>query len=229
MSTSVAMERCRLCARILSSPSPARCPSSAAWVIGAPLDLLMADLDMPELGRGCLLATPCRTRSGTAASAPAWPSHRALVGASESFPELPGSRQSPLLSSLRAHPEPGPLSSPGITRVLRSYGPLRLLSGPLPAEALPRWQPDRSPVLQIAACAYVLRPLPRRAGRPSSVGASGRLRRPSSFFGGLGARIGCFEACSGFTHVAARTLADPSWTGLCPRGFDGTVTLPPPE
>jgi len=65
-------------------------------------------------------------------------------------------------------------------------------------------------VLQIAACAYVLRPIPRRAGRPSSVGASDRPRRPSSFCGGLGARGERFEACSGFTLVAARTLADPS-------------------
>jgi len=35
-------------------------------------------------------------------------------------------------------------------------------------------------VLQVIACAYVLRPIPRRAGRPSHVGASGRPRRPSS-------------------------------------------------
>ena len=42
---------------------------------------------------------------------------------------------------------------------------------------------------------------------------------------GLGARIRPFEACSGFTRVAARTLADPPKAGLCPRGFDGSVAL----
>jgi len=34
-----------------------------------------------------------------------------------------------------------------------------------------------------------------------------------------------FEACSGFTRGAARTLANPPEAGLCPRGFDGLVTL----
>src|ERR1700730_8554047 len=37
---------------------------------------------------------------------------------------------------VRAHPEPGPLSSPGITRVHRSYGPLRLLLDPSPEGTL---------------------------------------------------------------------------------------------
>jgi hypothetical protein len=32
-------------------------------------------------------------------------------------------------------------------------------------------------------------------------------------------------ACSGFTRVAARTLADPPKADLCPRGFDGSVAL----
>jgi hypothetical protein len=34
-----------------------------------------------------------------------------------------------------------------------------------------------------------------------------------------------FGACSGFTRVVARTLADPPKADLCPRGFDGSVTL----
>jgi len=162
-------------------------------------------------GPGCLRATPCHTGSGTAASAPAWPSHRALVGASESFQEF--ARLTPISSPslVRAHPEPGPLSSTGITRLHRSYGPLRLLSSPPPEGTLSdcSGSSNRSPVLQVTACAYVLRPIPRRAGRPSSVGASGRPRQPSSSVRRLGARVTPFEACSGFTRVAARTLADP--------------------
>ena len=52
------------------------------------------------------------------------------------------------------------------------------------------------------------------------------LRRPSSNERRLGARIQPFEACSGFTRVAARTLADPPKAGLCPRGFDSLVARP---
>src|SRR5262249_14690562 len=59
----------------------------------------------------------------------------------------------------------------------------------------------------------VLRPLPRRVGRPSHVGESGRPRRPSSYLRRLGARIDTFGACSGFTRVAARTLARPTDRG----------------
>jgi hypothetical protein len=33
------------------------------------------------------------------------------------------------------------------------------------------------------------------------------------------------RGCSGFTRVAARTLADPPKADLCPRGFDGSVAL----
>src|SRR5262249_53387207 len=78
-------------------------------------------------GRECLHATLCRTGSETDASAPAWPSRRALVGASESFLELPGSRQSPLLGSFKRTPNQGSFPPPVITRVHRSYEPLRRL------------------------------------------------------------------------------------------------------
>src|SRR5229473_2679449 len=43
----------------------------------------------------------------------------------------------PFSRLVRAHPEPGPLSSSGVTRIHRSYGPLRLLFDPSPKEALP--------------------------------------------------------------------------------------------
>jgi hypothetical protein len=65
----------------------------------------------------------------------AWPSRRALVGASGSFRELPGSRQSPTPRLVRTHPQPGLLPSPSVTWVHRSYEPLRLLPSPLPDEA----------------------------------------------------------------------------------------------
>src|SRR5262249_60342505 len=83
-------------------------------------------------GPGCLRATPCHTKSESAVLAPAWPSCRALVGASESVPELPGSTPISCSPLVRAHPEPGLLSSPAITQGHRSYEPLRLLSCPPP-------------------------------------------------------------------------------------------------
>jgi hypothetical protein len=127
---------------------------------------------------------------------------------------------------VRARPEPGPLSSTGVSQLPRYYGPLRRLprpplTGPVPgrpgrATGLPCCQSPR---------AYVLRPLPRRAERSSRVGVSDRPRRPSSNERRLGARIQSFGACSGFTRVAARTLADPPKADLCPRGSDGPVAL----
>src|SRR5713226_3968539 len=83
-------------------------------------------------GRGCLHATPCRTGHGTAELDPAWPSRTAPVGASGVSRGLPGSRQSPSPRLVRAHPEPGPLPSTGVTQLHRYYGPLRRLPRPSP-------------------------------------------------------------------------------------------------
>ena len=41
----------------------------------------------------------------------------------------------------------------------------------------------------------------------------------------VGPRDFPFEASSGFTHVAARRLADPPKAGRCPEGFSESVTL----
>src|SRR6059036_1203716 len=178
-------------------------------------------------GRGCLHATPCRTGHGTAGLDPAWPSRTAPVGASGVSRGLPGSRQSPSPRLVRARPEPGPLPSTGVTQLHRYYGPLRRLSRPSPEGDRCRVAPAAPTGLPCCQSprAYVLRPLPRRAERSSRVGVSDRPRRPSSIERRLGARIQPFGACSGFTRVAARTLADPPTADLCPRGFDGSVTL----
>jgi len=74
-------------------------------------------------------------------------------------------------------------------------------------------------------CADVPRPLPRRGNPWSSVGCSHGLQRPSRLFRPVGPRDFTFEACSGFTRVAARRLADPPKVGLCPEGFSRSVTL----
>jgi hypothetical protein len=96
-------------------------------------------------------------------------------------------------------------------------------AGPLASR--PTW-PTGLPCCQ-SARAYGLCPLPRRTNRPSSVGASGRPQRPSSMERGLGARIRLFEACSGFTRVTARTLADPPKRACRPRGRGVRHTQPP--
>jgi hypothetical protein len=177
-------------------------------------------------GRGCLHATPCRTGHGTADLDPAWPSRTVPVGASGVSRGLLGSRQSPSPRLVGARPEPGPLPSTGVTQLHRYYGPLRRLPRPAPKEPVPGL-PGRATGLPCCQSprAYVLRPLPRRAERSPCVGRSDRPRRPSSIERRLGARIQPFGACSGFTRVAARTLADPPQADLCPRGFDGSVAL----
>jgi Helix-turn-helix domain len=76
--------------------------------------------------------------------------------------------------------------------------------------------------------AYVLRPLPRRTGRPSRVGLSDRPRRPSSNERRLGARIQSFGACSGFTRVAARALATRPWRISVSGASMGRSPFPPP-
>ncbi len=82
-----------------------------------------------RLSDGCHVKA-CARDERTDRSAPAWPSRRALVGASESFRELPGSRQSPSPRLVQAHPEPGLLPSTGVIRFQRYYEPLRRLSCP---------------------------------------------------------------------------------------------------
>ena len=118
-------------------------------------------------------------------------------------------RQSPVLASVESTPEVRALPSTGVTRLPQYYGPVRLPPGPAP-EAPLRPRPSsnaglpRYPIhLSGVPC-----PLPRRIGRvlmsiaSPSVQPSPKLRR-------VGIRVITFEACSGFTHVTARRIAQP--------------------
>src|SRR5437899_11245728 len=58
------------------------------------------------------------------------------------------------------------------------------------------------------------------------VGCSCAIPRPSLLFRQVGAHDFPFEACSGFTRVATRRLADPPMVDRCPESFDKSVTLP---
>jgi len=57
------------------------------------------------------------------------------------------------------------------------------------------------------------------------VGYSGEIQRPSLFEWQVGAHDVPFEACSGFTCVAARRLADPPMVGPCSESFSDSVAL----
>ena len=132
----------------------------------------------------------------------------------------------PILGSSGRTPNQGPslhrlsgtMSPSDACRARPSAGPLAV--DPASATGLPCCQSPR---------AYVLCPLPRRAGRPSCVGVSGRPQRPSSMEKGLGARSRPFEACSGFTRVTARTLAAPPERADAPGASTARSPSPPPR
>ena len=145
-------------------------------------------------------------------------------------PDLVGSCQAhanpPLLGSFEHTPNQGSFPPPALPGFLGNMSPSDACRARLPMEPLPG-RPDSPTGLPCCESprVHVLRPLPRRAGGFSRVGGSRHPRRPSSADRRLGARIQPFGACSGFTRVAARTLAGPPTADLCPRSFDGSVTL----
>ena len=115
----------------------------------------------------------------------------------------------PLLSIVKSAPEVRGLPSAGVTRVQQYYAPVRLPPDPPPqATVKPRPPTGRvSPVTRITfpACRAQL---PRRIGRvPLSI--SSPSVRPSPFCRRVDIRISTFEACSGFTRVTARRIAQP--------------------
>ena len=123
---------------------------------------------------------------------------------------VPGCRQSPIIGFVQSAPEVRALSSASITRPPRSYGPLRLPSDPPP---LRRWgcqprsrrvSPDYSHHPSNVPC-----PLPRRIGTGASVGCFPIPLGPSPLCRRVGIRDFTFEACSGFTRVTARWIAQP--------------------
>ena len=144
----------------------------------------------------------------------------------DSFGSCQAHANPPLLSSSKRTSNQGAFPPPALSGFLSTVSPSDTCRARLPLEPLPGvpGSPTGLPCCE-SPRVYVSRPLPRRAGRPSHVGRSGRPRRPSSIERRLGARIQPFEACSGFTRVAARTLAGPPKADLCPQSFDSSVTL----
>ena len=108
--------------------------------------------------------------------------------------------------------ESGPLPSAGIARLRRYYGPIRHL--PSPTQALTGSSLDGNSFLSTAADFPCCAPSMSRACRHHYPGGTVRCvsrslpsrRRPSPLLGRVGSHIRAFEACSVFTHIAARTV-----------------------
>ncbi len=119
-------------------------------------------------------------------------------------------RQSPLLAFFESAPEVRVLCSAGITRPQRSYDPVRLPPGPPPIAAL-RPLPSSAPGIPRLPGPPSLRAVPTTPADRN--GCSCRLlphpARPSPYLRRVGVRDFTFEACSGFTRVTARWIAQP--------------------
>src|SRR5262249_16698066 len=138
-------------------------------------------------------------------------------------------RQSPLLPSFTSTPEVRALSSTGITRLHRSYDPLRLPDWPppflatfghaTPSQSRPSptdpgplpCMPCSTPPVDRIRCARWLTScaFPRRAPSLSVL--------PSPLSWRVGVHITTFEACSSFTRVTARRVAHPPYVGFIAR------------
>src|SRR4051795_10575256 len=132
----------------------------------------------------------------------------------------------PLLSVFESTPEARGLPSAGVTRVRQNCAPVRLPPDPPPeATSKPRPPTGRvSPVTRITfpAC---------RAHYPGGsrrvhLSIASPLTRPSPLCRRVGIRTSTFEACSGFTHVTARRIAQPPRGGLCHEASIRLVTHP---
>ena len=118
-------------------------------------------------------------------------------------------RQSPRPSpSAASTSEVRGLCSAGVTRPQRSYAPVRLpLEAAIPKMALrlaPR--PKRVSPDDPSLSSDAPRPLPRRI-EPVHLSMTSRPVLPAPSLWRVGIRIKTFEACSGFTHVTARKIA----------------------
>ena len=146
----------------------------------------------------------------------------------EIFYGVSDSCQSPALLCLRSVPEGRALRSPGVTRLPRYYGPVRLPAEPalLARTAELRTPPGgtslpalRSPLADMPC------PLPRRT-EPVRMSVASRLVLPSPYLRRVGVHDFTFEACSGLLRVTACQLARPAFSGLCHEASARPITRP---
>src|SRR3984893_12058288 len=150
---------------------------------------------------------------------------------SEHFSELLGCPISRSLTTSCVCLELRPLPSPGITRLRRYCEPLRHPSTPRPSLTGVRLIiPDHAlgfPVLRALSLCTCCRHYPGAAeGRIPRSYSPIRISLPRKGCR-VGLHIGIFEACSAFTHVAARTLARSPIRDPLPEGFRHFVTSMP--
>src|SRR5229473_1549702 len=118
------------------------------------------------------------------------------------------------LAIFESTPEVRVLPSAGITRLQRSNDPVRLPPMPPPGSDVEVARTERVSPDYPNHLSDVPSPLPRRIERVLMSIAS-PLTRPSPNGRRVGIRIVTFEACSGFTRVTARRIAQPPTGDLC--------------
>jgi hypothetical protein len=115
-----------------------------------------------------------------------------------------------VLANFESAPEVRVLPSAGVTRPHQSYDPVRHPPVPSPCgdvEAATPAHDGPPPITRITLSACRAH-YPGGSRRVRSSIAS-PLARPSPFCRRVGIRTSTFEACSGFTHVTARRIAQP--------------------
>ncbi len=127
----------------------------------------------------------------------------------------------PLRSFFDSVPEVRALCSVGITRLQRSYGPVRLpVPAAIPSDGVGTKLHRHGVSLSNAICLPGMPCSLPRWTEPVLVSVSSRLVLPSPFPWRVGVHNFAFEACSSFTRVTACRVARPPYSGLLSRGFD---------
>ena len=137
------------------------------------------------------------------------------------LPPLGSSRRTPNQGAFPPRRFCCPAGPNGTMRPSDTHRGSRRQSGSESRDPSPRWASRVAPCSVPTCHAHY----PGERSPPSSVGCSDAIQRPSLFFRQVGAHDFPFEACSGFTRVAARRLADPPTVGPCPESFSDSVTL----
>ncbi len=165
----------------------------------------------------CLATTPWHvTNLRLAAELPRKPS--------DTFRCYQAHRQSPILSLFESAPEVRVLSSAGITRPHRSYDPVRRPPGPPPIAVLEVRPPTGTGLHRLPGPPF------QRAVPITPVDRNGCIcrllphsTRPSPTEGRVGIHNFTFEACSDFTRVTARWIAQPPKAAFVTRLRDGQL------
>ena len=123
-------------------------------------------------------------------------------------------------------PEVRALPSPGVTRLQRYYDPVRLPPGPPPETASKPRTPTRRVSPDYPHCPSNVPCLIPRWTERVLASISSPSARPSPNLRRVGVHDFTFEACSGFTRVTARWIAQPPESGLCHEASARPVAQP---